>query len=99
MLRPYRDGRTRRIMELRLTTLTAEQEILMSATVLPPIDRWWPHLDIDFKHEILANLDDPLSTEALAEVARLCDSTIEPGPAALSDSEKEYIRTQIEVVD
>ncbi len=82
-----------------LSTLAAEQEILMSEIVLPPIDRWWPYLDIDFKHEILANLDAPLSPKALAEVARLCDSIIEPGPATLSDREKEYIRTQIEVVD
>ena len=71
----------------------------MSEIVLPPIDRWWPHLDIDFKHEILADLDAPLTPKALAEVARLCDSTFKPGPATLSDPEKDYIRTQIEFVD
>ena len=71
----------------------------MSEIVLPPIERWWPHLDIDSKHQILADLDTPLSPKTLAEVARLCDSNIEEGPATLSDREKEYIRTQIEVVD
>lgn len=71
----------------------------MSEIVLPPIERWWPHLDIDSKHEILADLDAPLSPKTLAEIARLCDFIIEEGSATLADREKEYIRTQIEVVD
>jgi hypothetical protein len=71
----------------------------MSEIVLPPIERWWPHLDIDSKHEILADLYAPLSPKTLAEIARLCDFIIEEGSATLADREKEYIRTQIEVVD
>ena len=71
----------------------------MSEIVLPPIERWWPHLDIAFKHEILANLDAPLTATTLAELASLCGESAVPHPDTLSESEKEFIRTQIEFVD
>ena len=71
----------------------------MREIVLPAIERWWPHLEIEFKHEILVDLEAPLSSQTLAEVARLCGATIETGPATLSEREREYIRTQIEFVD
>jgi len=71
----------------------------MSDTAFPAIDRWWPHLDIEFKHEILADLDAPLSRQAVAEVARLCHTADVKHPVALSEQDKGYIRTQIELVD
>lgn len=71
----------------------------MSEFVLPPIERWWPQLDIEFKHEILADLDAPLSAPALAQLVHLCGEDPEAGPAALSEREKAFILTQIEVVD
>lgn len=71
----------------------------MSDTALPPIDRWWPHLEIEFKHEILADLKAPLSDQVLAEVARLSGQPKAPQPMALSEQEKDFILTQIEFVD
>lgn len=73
----------------------------MSDTGLPPIERWWPHLDVAHKHEILADLDAPLSSAALEAVFRLNGEfrAAEARDIRLSDAEKGYIRTQVESVD
>jgi hypothetical protein len=73
----------------------------MRDTGLPPIERWWPHLDVAHKHEILADLDAPLSSAALEAVFRLNGEfqAAEARDIRLSDREKSYIRTQVESVD
>jgi len=68
---------------------------------LPPIERWWPPLDVTFKHEILADLAAPLSPAA-REAVYLLSGTTPPaaeGPVRLTASEQSYIRTQVEAVD
>lgn len=68
---------------------------------LPPIERWWPPLDVTFKHEILADLDAPLSPAALEAVYAL-GGTVPPagaGAVRLTAAEQSYIRTQVEAVD
>lgn len=65
------------------------------------IEKWWPHVDIKCKHEILTDLDAPLSQTVLEAVAHITGH--EPGtqasPVRLSEREKDYIRTQMEPVD
>jgi hypothetical protein len=64
------------------------------------IERWWPHLDIEHKHEILSDLDAPLSFAVMDAVTRLSGEPAgETRGARLSEAEKSYIRTQIETVD
>lgn len=68
---------------------------------LPPIERWWPPLDVTFKHEILADLDAPLSPAALEAIFVLSGKAL-PAPAGsvrLTAAEQGYIRTQVEAVD
>ena len=71
----------------------------MSEIVLPPIERWWPYLDIEFKHEILADLNTPLTAHLLAQVSSLCDEPAVTGSVTLTEREKTFILTQIEFVD
>ena len=71
----------------------------MNAPSMPPIELWWPHLDIEFKHEILRDPDAALSQGALAQVYRLCGGQLATSPVFLSASDKDFIRTQTELVD
>jgi len=71
----------------------------MSEGVLPPVERWWPYIDIEFKHEILADLDTPLSEAALAQLSRLCGEPAATGSVTLTEREKSFILTQTEFVD
>lgn len=72
----------------------------MSDAAGTPIERWWPHLDIKYKHEILEDLDAPLSSPTLDAVSRLSgDEATAVRSIHLSESEKSYIRTQVEAVD
>ncbi|TFB53067.1 hypothetical protein [Cryobacterium tagatosivorans] len=58
-------------------------------------------LDVTFKHEILADLDAPLSPAALEEVFRLSGKASPDlaGSVRLTAAEQSYIRTQVEAVD
>ncbi|TFD80351.1 hypothetical protein E3T54_03775 [Cryobacterium sp. Sr8] len=73
----------------------------MNNNGLPPIERWWPPLDVTFKHEILADLDAQLSPAALAAVYALAGTAppADSGAVRLSSGEQSYIRTQVEAVD
>jgi hypothetical protein len=71
----------------------------MNAANIPPIELWWPHLDIEFKHEILGDPDAALSQGALAQVYRLSDGELATSPIYLSPADKDFIRTQTELVD
>ena len=67
---------------------------------LPPAEEWWPGLDVDAKHWILANLDENLPSniaEAIAEEAGV--EPPEDGPWRLSDDDVLFIETQGEAVD
>ncbi len=59
-------------------------------------ERWWPHLSIDAKHAILADLEGPLPEAVREEISA---RTGEPAPERLDPSEIAYIRTQVEAVD
>lgn len=71
----------------------------MNEGVMPPIERWWPYIDIEYKHEILADLDAPLSEQALTQLSSLCSGPAVTGSVTLSENEKSYIHTQTEFVD
>jgi len=71
----------------------------MNASPIPPIELWWPHIDIEFKHEILRDPDAALSPGALGQVAGFADGVAPAGPVYLTTSDKDYIRTQTELVD
>ena len=71
----------------------------MNAANIPPIELWWPHLDIEFKHEILGDPDAALSQGALAQVYRLSDGELVTSPIYLTAADKDFIRTQTELVD
>ena len=59
-------------------------------------ERWWPHLSIDAKHAVLADLEGPLPEAVRDEISAL---TGEPAPERLDAAEIAYIRTQVEAVD
>ncbi|MEO6199845.1 MAG: hypothetical protein ABIX44_01645 [Cryobacterium sp.] len=71
----------------------------MNASPIPPIERWWPHIDIEFKHEILRDPDAALSQGALDQMVGFADGVAPVGPVYLTASDKDYIRTQTELVD
>ena len=56
---------------------------------------WWPHLSIDAKHAILADLEGPLPDGVRREIESLGGEPSE----RLTDADVQFIRTQIEAVD
>lgn len=60
------------------------------------IERWWPHLSIEGKHRLLAELDGPIDDETAAEIESI---TGESAPERLTPAEQRYVLTQIEAVD
>ena len=59
-------------------------------------ERWWPHLSIEAKHEILADPTAPLSERVRAEIR---DRTGAEPPDRLGAADRAFIETQIEAVD
>jgi hypothetical protein len=59
-------------------------------------ERWWPHLSIDAKHAILADLEGELPDAVREEIAAQLG---EPAPERLGAADRAYIRTQVEAVD
>lgn len=60
------------------------------------IERWWPHLSIEGKHRLLAELDAPIDAATAAEIESI---TGESAPERLTPAEQRYVLTQIEAVD
>ena len=60
------------------------------------IERWWPHLSIEAKHRLLAELDGPIDAETAAEIESLTGGT---APDRLTPGDQRYVVTQIEPVD
>lgn len=60
------------------------------------IERWWPHLSIDAKHRLLAELDGPIDADTAAEIESI---TGREAPEHLSAGEQQFVRTQMEAVD
>ncbi len=68
------------------------------------IERWWPRLDAERKHEIQADLDAALSALTVAQIAEITAQEITAQQLAggvwlLTATEKDFIRTQGEPVD
>lgn len=60
------------------------------------IERWWPHLSIEAKHRLLAELDAALDAETVAEIESITGGT---APDRLTLAEQRFVLTQIEAVD
>ncbi|MFD4422346.1 hypothetical protein ACFWN7_12710 [Agromyces sp. NPDC058484] len=60
------------------------------------IERWWPHLSIDAKHRLLAELDGPIDVETAAEIESISGGG---APERLSPGEQRFVLTQMEAVD
>ncbi len=60
------------------------------------IERWWPHLSIDAKHRLLAELDGPVDADTAAEIESITGGG---APERLSAEEQQFVRTQMEAVD
>ena len=60
------------------------------------IERWWPHLSIEAKHRLLAELDAALDAETVAEIESITGGT---APDRLTPAEQRFVITQIEAVD
>lgn len=60
------------------------------------IERWWPHLSIEAKHRLLAELDAPVDPETASEIESITGGD---APDRLSEAEQRFVRTQIEPVD
>ncbi|HET6672181.1 MAG TPA: hypothetical protein VFG92_02295 [Agromyces sp.] len=62
----------------------------------PEIERWWPHLSIDAKHRLLAELDGPVDSETAEEIRSITGGE---APERLSLAEQQFVLTQTEAVD
>ena len=60
------------------------------------IERWWPHLSIEAKHRLLAELDGEIDSKTAAEIESITGNV---APERLSVAEQQFVRTQIEAVD
>ena len=60
------------------------------------IERWWPHLSIEGKHRLLAEITGPIDAETAAEIESI---TGESAPDRLTPAEQRFVLTQIEPVD
>ena len=73
----------------------------MSDAESATVEQWWPRLSIASKHAILDVMDDngdaEIPADARAEIRALTDS--ETPPTHLNAAEREFIRTQGEIVD
>jgi hypothetical protein len=68
---------------------------------LPPIELWWPHLEIPSRQWLVGHVDEPLPDRIIAEIGTLCDVADLPtgSDVTLSAADRGYIATQIEEVD
>jgi hypothetical protein len=60
------------------------------------IERWWPHLSIDAKHRLLAELEGPVDADTAAEIESITGGE---APERLSAGEQQFVQTQMEAVD
>ena len=60
------------------------------------IERWWPHLSIEAKHRLLAELTAPIDAETAAEIESITGA---PASERLTPAEQRFVLTQIEPVD
>ena len=60
------------------------------------IERWWPHLSIEAKHRLLAQLGGHIDDETAAEIESITGVS---APERLTAAEQQFVRTQIEAVD
>ncbi|PPL17615.1 hypothetical protein [Microterricola pindariensis] len=63
------------------------------------IERWWPLLDADGKHEIQSDLDAALGARTRAQIGEIIGQEIAEVEWLLTAAEKDFIRTQGEPVD
>lgn len=63
------------------------------------IERWWPPLVAESKHEIQQDLDAALSEETVRRIEAILGREIEREEWLLTSFEKDFIRTQGEAVD
>jgi hypothetical protein len=66
---------------------------------LPAVERWWPHLTIEQKHEIQKDLSAPLSDAVRHEIERIANIELGDSPLHLSREAQSFIETQSEPVD
>jgi hypothetical protein len=74
---------------------------MQSTAEWPPVERWWPHLDIPAKQWIVSHFGEPLPPEIIAEICALCgsDASLADASVTLTNAERNFIETQIEFVD
>ena len=63
------------------------------------IERWWPQLIAASKHRIQRDLDAPLPDEIVRQIEAIIGRDIEGDGWVLTEGEKDFIRTQGEMVD
>jgi hypothetical protein len=77
------------------------EAVMQNTHDLPPVELWWPRLDIPAKQWLATHLNEPIPARILAEICALCDRDDIPDDAALtlSVTDQGYIETQTEPVD
>lgn len=64
------------------------------------IERWWPLLVAESKHEIQSDLDAPLSEETVRRIVEIVGADASGAQEwVLTEKEKDFVRTQGEAVD
>jgi hypothetical protein len=74
---------------------------MQNARALPPVELWWPRLDIPAKQWLWKHLDEPIPARILIEICTLSGRDDIPDDAilTLSVTDQGYIETQMESVD
>lgn len=65
---------------------------------LPEINTWWPYLTAAARNDVLEDLEAPLSERVVREIALITAQKATPG-ARLSDTDRQFVRHQTEIVD
>jgi hypothetical protein len=85
----------------RSTGLIERRAVMQSESDLPPIELWWPHLDIPAKQWLVTHLEEALPARIVSEICTVCDVAGLSSDAefVLSAADRGYIATQVEPVD
>ncbi|MCU1407973.1 MAG: hypothetical protein JWM23_53 [Microbacteriaceae bacterium] len=83
------------------TGLIEGRAVMPNTSDLPPIELWWPRLDIPAKQWLVAHGEEPIPARILTEICTLCETADLPADAqvTLSTADRGYIATQVEPVD
>lgn len=71
---------------------------MMSSEELPPIEEWWPSVQIPTKHWLFDHADEPLPAKITDDISAVTGVEL-TGEPTLSKTDRQFIATQSELID